>query len=405
MAEFKEDLEKAFKYFSDCNFSKALNIYLRLYNKDPNNLTIINNIVSTYIKLGDYNQAIKFADIYIDLNDKNVNVLFSKVIGLINLKRYEEALTVIDRLIELNPKDLKGYVFKYKILNILNKDDEKTKLFRNLKNYDSRTFARLIISLGFLKEQGDDITLKDFDNMAEAKIKAKSKEIVEDFSFLYEDIVNPFVEYRQNLFKSLLGNLVGENKDLLKLFSFIDEGNYETALSYVDDLLNKDLNNLDSIDDENLLDLDSDLDNQNISMTVEEEVKISINKDLITDDNKNLLIFKSVILFNLNDEKDALDLINNLLDIDRKSFEIWSIRAIIQSSLGNYNNASRSFKKALKIDDGNTDLWILYVYSLLLNGNLDKALKENENALEAVPDNEEFNDNLNNILNNYEMNN
>ncbi|WP_042707109.1 tetratricopeptide repeat protein [Methanobrevibacter wolinii] len=241
--------------------------------------------------------------------------------------------------------------------------------------------------------------------MAEAKIKTKSKEIVEDFSFLYEDIVNPFVEYRQNLFKSLLGNLVGENKDLLKLFSFIDEGNYETALSYVDDLLNKDLNNLDSIDDENLLDLDSDLDNQNISMTVEEEVKISINKDLITDDNKNLLIFKSVILFNLNDEKDALDLINNLLDIDRKSFEIWSIRAIIQSSLGNYNNASRSFKKALKIDDGNTDLWILYVYSLLLNGNLDKALKENENALEAVPDNEEFNDNLNNILNNYEMNN
>ncbi|WP_042707108.1 tetratricopeptide repeat protein [Methanobrevibacter wolinii] len=114
MAEFKEDLEKAFKYFSDCNFSKALNIYLRLYNKDSNNLTIINNIVSTYIKLGDYNQAIKFADIYIDLNDKNVNVLFSKVIGLINLKRYEEALTVIDRLIKLNPKDLKGYVLNIK---------------------------------------------------------------------------------------------------------------------------------------------------------------------------------------------------------------------------------------------------------------------------------------------------
>ncbi|OWT33578.1 hypothetical protein BGI41_01750 [Methanobrevibacter sp. 87.7] len=293
-------------------------------------------------------------------------------------------------------------MFKYKILNILNKDDEKTKLFRDLKNFDSRTFARLIISLGFLKEQGDDLTLRDFDNMAEAKIKEKSKEIVEDFSFLYEDIVNPFVEYRQNLFKSLLYNLIDENEDLLKLFSFIDEGNYEAALNYVDDLLSKDLDKLDSIDGEEVLDLDDDLDSQDISMTVDEELEISIDKDLITEDNKSLLIFKSVILFNLNDEKDALDLINHLLDIDRKSFEIWSIRAIIQSSLGNYNNASRSFKKALNIDDGNTDLWVLYVYSLLLNGNLDKALKENENALKAVPDNEDFSDDLNNILSHYE---
>ncbi|WP_158211957.1 hypothetical protein [Methanobrevibacter sp. 87.7] len=45
MAEFKEELEEAYNYFSNCDFPKALKIYLRLYNKDPNNLTIINKII------------------------------------------------------------------------------------------------------------------------------------------------------------------------------------------------------------------------------------------------------------------------------------------------------------------------------------------------------------------------
>ena len=97
-----------------------------------------------------------------------------------------------------------------------------------------------------------------------------------------------------------------------------------------------------------------------------------------------------MILFNLNDEKDALNIINQLLKIDKNSLEIYSIRGIIQSSLGNYNNASRSFKKAIDIDDEIPDLWILYIYSLSLNDNIDKAIKENQKALESIPENEKL---------------
>ena len=380
MSDFEEELSKAKEFYSNMEFHSALDIYKKLYNENPNNITVINNLVSTYIKIFDYNQAIKYANIYLDINPNNINVLFSKTVALINLKRFDEALEAIDRVIHIAPLDLNAYTFKYKILNALNMEEEKRVFFRDLKNFSPRTFTRLMIVLGFLKEQGDDITLREFDNMSEAKINKMSKEIVNDFSFLYEDVKNPFVEYRQNLFITILENLACEKSNLQGILDLMVDDDYEGALDEVNHQITV------SFDDDECINEDMDL-----------------NKDSIyCEKNKDLLIFKSVILFNLNDEKDAFNIINNLLDIDNSSFEILSIRAIIQTSLGNYNNASRSFKKALKINDENLDLWVLYIYSLVLNDNLDKAIEENEHALESIPDSDILKANLENIKNDME---
>ncbi|AGN16564.1 hypothetical protein [Methanobrevibacter sp. AbM4] len=380
MSDFEEELSKAKEFYSNMEFHSALDIYKKLYNENPNNITVINNLVSTYIKIFDYNQAIKYANIYLDINPNNINVLFSKTVALINLKRFDEALEAIDRVIHISPLDLNAYTFKYKILNALNMEEEKRVFFRDLKNFSPRTFTRLMIVLGFLKEQGDDITLREFDNMSEAKINKMSKEIVNDFSFLYEDIKNPFVEYRQNLFITILENLACKNPNLQEILDLMVDDDYEGALDEVNHQITV------NFDDDECINEDMDL-----------------NKDSVyCEKNKNLLIFKSVILFNLNDEKDAFNIINNLLDIDNSSFEILSIRAIIQASLGNYNNASRSFKKALNINDENLDLWVLYIYSLVLNDNLDKAIEENEHALESIPDSDILKANLENIKNDME---
>lgn len=361
MTTFEERIDEARNYYNNEQFHTALDIYKQLYREDPNNLVVINNMVSTYVKICDYNQAIKYADIFLELDSKNANILYSKTVSLINLKRFDEALETIDEVIEINPSDLNSYTFKYKILNALNKEEDKRIFFRDLKNDNPRNFARLMIVLGFLKEQGDLITLKEFDNMSEIKIKDKINEIVEDFSFLYEDIKNPFAIYRQNLFIFFLENLLEYNQDLEEVLNFIADNNYEAALVKVDALL-----------DENM---DRQTNDDSIELNYEEL-------------NKDILIYKAVILFNLNDEKDALNIINKLLKVDKNSLEIYSIRGIIQSSLGNYNNALRSFKKAIAIDDEIPDLWILYIYCLLLNDNPDKAIEENKKALEAIPENE-----------------
>lgn len=361
MTTFEDRIDEARNYYNNEQFHTALDIYKQLYREDPNNLVVINNMVSTYVKISDYNQAIKYADIFLELDSKNANILYSKTVSLINLKRFDEALETIDEVIEINPSDLNSYTFKYKILNALNKEEDKRIFFRDLKNDNPRNFARLMIVLGFLKEQGDLITLKEFDNMSEIKIKDKINEIVEDFSFLYEDIKNPFAIYRQNLFIFFLENLLENNQDLEEVLNFIADNNYEAALVKVDALL-----------DENM---DRQTNDDSIELNYEEL-------------NKDILIYKAVILFNLNDEKDALNIINKLLKVDKNSLEIYSIRGIIQSSLGNYNNALRSFKKAIAIDDEIPDLWILYIYCLLLNDNPDKAIEENKKALEAIPENE-----------------
>lgn len=361
MTTFEERIDEARNYYNNEQFHTALDIYKQLYREDPNNLVVINNMVSTYVKISDYNQAIKYADIFLELDSKNANILYSKTVSLINLKRFDEALETIDEVIEINPSDLNSYTFKYKILNALNKEEDKRIFFRDLKNDNPRNFARLMIVLGFLKEQGDLITLKEFDNMSEIKIKDKVNEIVEDFSFLYEDIKNPFAIYRKNLFIFFLENLLENNQGLEDVLNFIADNNYEAALVKVDALL-----------DENM---DRQTKDDSIELNYEEL-------------NKDILIYKAVILFNLNDEKDALNIINKLLKVDKNSLEIYSIRGIIQSSLGNYNNALRSFKKAIAIDDEIPDLWILYIYCLLLNDNPDKAIEENKKALEAIPENE-----------------
>lgn len=365
MATFEDKIEEARLLYDNEQFHSALDIYKQLYREDPNNLVVINNMVSTYVKISDYNQAIKYANIFLDIDSKNINVLYSKTVSLLNLKRFDEALETINKVIEINPSDLNSYTFKYKILNALNREEDKKVFFRDLKNNNPRNFARLIIVLGFLKEQGDQITLKEFDNMSEIKIKDKVNEIVEDFSFLYMDTKYPFVEYRQELLIYFLNNLLENNPNLVEVLDLIKNDDYETALVKVDSLLDANI------------ELDSQIEDDSIDLSYEAK-------------NKDLLIYKSVILFNLNDEKDALNIINQLLKIDKNSLEIYSIRGIIQSSLGNYNNASRSFKKAIDIDDEIPDLWILYIYSLSLNDNVDKAIEENKKALESIPDNEKL---------------
>ncbi len=365
MATFEDKIEEARLLYDNEQFHSALDIYKQLYREDPNNLVVINNMVSTYVKISDYNQAIKYANIFLDIDSKNINVLYSKTVSLLNLKRFDEALETINKVIEINPSDLNSYTFKYKILNALNREEDKKVFFRDLKNNNPRNFARLIIVLGFLKEQGDQITLKEFDNMSEIKIKDKVNEIVEDFSFLYMDTKYPFVEYRQELLIYFLNNLLENNPILVEALDLIKNDDYETALVKVDSLLDANI------------ELDSQIEDDSIDLSYEAK-------------NKDLLIYKSVILFNLNDEKDALNIINQLLKIDKNSLEIYSIRGIIQSSLGNYNNASRSFKKAIDINDEIPDLWILYIYSLSLNDNIDNAIKENQKALESIPENEKL---------------
>ena len=45
MSDFEEELSKAKEFYSNMEFHSALDIYKKLYNENPNNITVINNLV------------------------------------------------------------------------------------------------------------------------------------------------------------------------------------------------------------------------------------------------------------------------------------------------------------------------------------------------------------------------
>ena len=103
-----------------------------------------------------------------------------------------------------------------------------------------------------------------------AQLYTPYEEIVNDFSFLYEDIKNPFVEYRQNLFITILENLACKNPNLQEILDLMVDDDYEGALDEVNHQITV------SFDDDECINEDMDL-----------------NKDSVyCKKNKNLLIFK-----------------------------------------------------------------------------------------------------------------
>ena len=62
--------------------------------------------MKNYFYNNDFENAIKYADLILDYDENNVEVLKYEYNALSNLKRYEDALICVNRILDLNPSGL-----------------------------------------------------------------------------------------------------------------------------------------------------------------------------------------------------------------------------------------------------------------------------------------------------------
>ena len=62
--------------------------------------------MKNYFDNNDFENAIKYADLILDYDENNVEVLKYEYNALSNLKRYEDALICVNRILDLNPSGL-----------------------------------------------------------------------------------------------------------------------------------------------------------------------------------------------------------------------------------------------------------------------------------------------------------
>ena len=62
--------------------------------------------MKNYFENNDFENAIKYADLILDYDENNIEVLKYEYNALSNLKRYENALICVDKILDLNPSGI-----------------------------------------------------------------------------------------------------------------------------------------------------------------------------------------------------------------------------------------------------------------------------------------------------------
>ncbi|WP_288193982.1 tetratricopeptide repeat protein [uncultured Methanobrevibacter sp.] len=336
MVVLKEDFNKANDLLTEGKLDESLKIFQDLYNKDYEKTDVLYNMINIYLQKQDFRNAGKHCDLYLQINPDDLQILSIKCSCLINIKKYNDGLDLTDKMLDLDPTNVQAYLMKLSIYESLNQVDEGTQLIENLKNNDKDTFSQLETICNAMFNEEDN-PINHFSNN---DLKLSNNEVN---SFLY-DLIR--YDDENDEIKSIL-NMVSSD---------ITNNNLDMGLSALDEILYKYPNNIPS------------------------------------------LLFKSAILVNLNNYDDALENVNKVLALTKTDPSVWGMRGIVQLDLKNYNNAQRSFKKAIDLDDSIVEFWRYYAYSMIYSNKFDKVLEINEKALKLFPDNEDLKEDHEKIL-------
>ncbi len=353
-------------YQKQGNYEEAKTQYLKAYNLDSTDETILYNLASLYNEQKNYSGAINIYNKFLEQNPKNTTVLNYKAQALLSLNKFDEALNQYETILSINPND------------------------KNAKNaYDDIIFNHF---------SGDKLQ-----NYLISKAKTEPKSYEAQFNAgleLHKNKNYPAaVEYYR---KALLLNPSKEETYINLAQIYIEQKQYDKAdeichsgLLYLPNSpkLNEYLTNIKSYDENYKYETAYKLFRQG---QYKEAIE-SFNK--INDQTKEVKLAIASAYWEMKDYNNANKIYLELLAQEPDNAELLSNSAWAYYSLEDYNNAKLMAQKALKINPNNQDLQKLtqdvdnYYYTNELNeavavytaGNYQQALASFNKILNKNP--------------------
>lgn len=159
---------KAFFLYEAKNFDAALELFLQLYEKDPQNFTVILGLGDSYWAKQDYTNALKYLRLAIELNDVIAEVRYMASYCAFQLDMYQEALDLLIPVAEMP----EGNDMRYKMLTMDLKLAQNTPIadiYQELVEIVSET-PEVPNQYWLIKAYCDEY-LKDYDKAAFAYLK------------------------------------------------------------------------------------------------------------------------------------------------------------------------------------------------------------------------------------------
>ena len=206
MRNYEEEFILAKRLHISGKITESQKIYLRLVKKFKNNDKLFFLLGTTFLQLKNYNEAINYLNISINLNEKFADSYNNIGIALAELKQYSKAIFNYDKAIKLKENYIDAYLNKGISLNKLKKFDEAIKI------------TEIVIKLNPLNAKAFNNLGNIFQNMNKKKESVKA----------YNKAIKINSEYFEAMY-----NLAGV-LDKLKL--------HEKALIYYYKIFNKDPN-------------------------------------------------------------------------------------------------------------------------------------------------------------------
>jgi tetratricopeptide (TPR) repeat protein len=183
---------------------EAIKIYNKLIKKDNKYLSdIYYKLSSAYIKIGLYENALKYSNLSIELDKENISKVYNKLICLINLQQFDEANDLMNNPLYKDKNELN-------LINEINNRKENLKgiynfyeLYQKSKksNYiDITEYKNPKIKISFDKEKGVKLITTETIERGELLMVSKAVDVCcdkkinyyEKLNIISEDILNKF---------------------------------------------------------------------------------------------------------------------------------------------------------------------------------------------------------------------
>jgi tetratricopeptide (TPR) repeat protein len=116
----------------------ALTMYLEAIKLNPYLSIGYSNLGAIYMNLHDFDKALVFYQKCIALNPQNFDDYLNYALIHVNKKQYEDALSICNLVIFSEGENIKNLSIKMGILNILDQEDESSKVLKRMSEIDSK---------------------------------------------------------------------------------------------------------------------------------------------------------------------------------------------------------------------------------------------------------------------------